>query len=1207
MESSSYGSSYVSTLQNPTVVTHAITCSLEDGTSTEPAVHLLLCKSNVVSVHSLTPTGIQSCTEYTINGRVSTLTAIKGSKSTGGERILGTTERGRYFILDHKALPPSPDSPGGGGVTYEVETLCSGSLKDPIGSDTANGHIVRTNDCLPTPLAVFHIYSGYLKVYQIDSSGALNPSTCYNARLEEPDGVIDICFLHSSSPSAPPSIAVLYKDHRDRHYLKTYTISLSEKTLKQGPWDKYLVESGATHLISSPNMAQGGVLIVGRKSITYHNGRTTKAVPMQTTTMLTWGTVGDEGNRFLLGDEMGGLWVVVVSVVNDVVSGIHVENLGDTCVPNKVAYLDNGVAFVAGAYGDSMLVKLGEERDQTTGSYLSPLEEYTSIGPVVDFALVDLDRRGQRQVVTASGSGKDGSLRVVRNGVGIVEEAEVEMPGIKGMWNLRKDFESPYDNYLLQSYISETRVLEITEDEMEEASIPGFDSSTPTLFACTTSSNHMMQITETKVNLVSCSTAERVDEYTAKAKITVASGNASGQILLAMGGGSVQYLKVDGGKIVEVSSATLPQEVSCIDLTPIDGDDEDQPSDAMTDSPSSKRAASPAKIAVAGLWNDNTVRVLSLESANLAVRLTVNLGGDTQARSVMTARMEGKTMLLIGLGDGQLITHELLLPDNADDPVTTANRKKVSLGTQPIGLATFSSGNRATCVFASSDRPTVVYSSSKKISFSNVNFPGEVNYVCPFNCELFPDCLALATENSLTIGTIDDIQKLHIQTFKLGEGPLKIAHHPETRTFAVCVEGKDAMTKEGEDLDTGYSVAFLDDSTFDEFYRHKLEPFEVTLSLGVVKLRNQELVNLDAGDEDDMVEEGSGVGTYIAVGTAVAHPDEDEATEGRILIFKVVKNENKTVVSLVTEKPTRGGVYSLCNVHEKLVAGINSRITLFQFRNVHGVSELSHEATHHGHILACYMKASGDFAVVGDLMRSISVMRFSKEGGAEKIVEVARDYNANWMTDVAVLDEQLYLGSEMSSNLFTLKSNEKSHIPEERTRLQVWGEYHLGQMVNKLERGKLGGGGEAEEGGEGGGGGKDVLFGTVDGAIGCVHQLDSLDSAFFASLQEAIAQKVKPVGGCPWAEWRGWCSERRTNKSKRFIDGDLCESFLDMTEEQQEEVVKEMNVDGGWDVGGKENVKIYKEIGAFEDEGGRISLTKEVVESKVEGIMRLIM
>jgi len=547
-----------------------------------------------------------------------------------------------------------------------------------------------------------------------------------------------------------------------------------------------------------------------------------------------------------------------------------------------------------------------------------------------------------------------------------------------------------------------------------------------------------------------------------------------------MGGGNIQYLKVSGDKIIEVSSATLPQEVSCISLNPLDypeGGGETR--EDLPPPPNSK--PKPAVIAVVGLWNDNTVRILSLESPDLKERLSLNLGGDTQARSVMTATMEGKNMLLIGLGDGQLITHELMVPNNENEPASTENRKKVSLGTQPIGLSTFTSSNKSKCVFASSDRPTVVYSSSKKISFSNVNFSCEVNYVCPFNCELFPDCLALATENSLTIGTIDDIQKLHIQTFKLGEGPLKIAHHPETRTFAVCVEGKDAMASEGKDIEAGYSVAFLDDSTFDEFHRYKLEPFEVTLSLSVVKLKNQEFVNVDG--EDDMDDENDGIGTYVAVGTAVAHPDEDEATEGRILIFKILKNENSTVVSLVTEKPTRGGVYSLCNIHDKLAAGINSRITLFQFRNIHGVSELSQEATHHGHILACYMKSEGDLAVVGDLMRSISIMKFNKDAKEGKIIEVARDYNANWMTDVAMLDDQLYLGAEMSSNLFTLKRNSMSNIPEEKTRLQVWGEYHLGQMVNKLERGRLGGAGE------GGDGGKDVLYGTVDGAIGCIHQV----------------------------------------------------------------------------------------------------------------------
>lgn len=49
-----------------------------------------------------------------------------------------------------------------------------------------------------------------------------------------------------------------------------------------------------------------------------------------------------------------------------------------------------------------------------------------------------LHPRPAPQVVTCSGAGADGSLRVVRNGIGVVEQALVELPGIKGMWSLRK-------------------------------------------------------------------------------------------------------------------------------------------------------------------------------------------------------------------------------------------------------------------------------------------------------------------------------------------------------------------------------------------------------------------------------------------------------------------------------------------------------------------------------------------------------------------------------------------------------------------------------------------------------------------------------------------------------------------------------------------------------------------------------------------------
>ena len=73
-----------------------------------------------------------------------------------------------------------------------------------------------------------------------------------------------------------------------------------------------------------------------------------------------------------------------------------------------------------------------------------------NLGPICDFAVVDLERQGQCQVVTCSGAGKDGSLRVVRNGVGLREQASIEMDGVKGLWTLRPHTGSAFDKYLVQ-------------------------------------------------------------------------------------------------------------------------------------------------------------------------------------------------------------------------------------------------------------------------------------------------------------------------------------------------------------------------------------------------------------------------------------------------------------------------------------------------------------------------------------------------------------------------------------------------------------------------------------------------------------------------------------------------------------------------------------------------------------------------------------
>lgn len=60
--------------------------------------------------------------------------------------------------------------------------------------------------------------------------------------------------------------------------------------------------------------------------------------------------------------------------------------------------LDSHV-FIGSMFGDSQVIRLNGTRDVTTGSYVDIMEVWSNTGPITDFAVVDLDRRGQSQVV----------------------------------------------------------------------------------------------------------------------------------------------------------------------------------------------------------------------------------------------------------------------------------------------------------------------------------------------------------------------------------------------------------------------------------------------------------------------------------------------------------------------------------------------------------------------------------------------------------------------------------------------------------------------------------------------------------------------------------------------------------------------------------------------------------------------------------------
>jgi hypothetical protein len=79
---------------------------------------------------------------------------------------------------------------------------------------------------------------------------------------------------------------------------------------------------------------------------------------------------------------------------------------------------------------DVQLIRLNHQAD-AKGSYVEVLEIFVNLGPIVDLCVVDLERQGQGQVVTCSGAFKNGSLLIVRNGIGINEQVRLNLSVFK--------------------------------------------------------------------------------------------------------------------------------------------------------------------------------------------------------------------------------------------------------------------------------------------------------------------------------------------------------------------------------------------------------------------------------------------------------------------------------------------------------------------------------------------------------------------------------------------------------------------------------------------------------------------------------------------------------------------------------------------------------------------------------------------------------
>ncbi|KAF5360619.1 hypothetical protein D9756_004828 [Leucocoprinus leucothites] len=936
-----------------------------------------------------------------------------------------------------------------------------------------------------------------------------------------------------------------------------------------------------------------------------------------------WCSIDGEPSKIILGDTYGKL--SLLSLGNLETLGLVLIPLGEVSPPTSLTYLTNQIFYVGSHMGDSQLVQLtpvpsafvdrstlpissdihtvqstsfeasaskkgkgraisptfdmdvddetGDPQDSgnivaTKGSYVTVLEQFKNIAPIVDACLVDLDG-GQRQIVTCSGGKNSGSLNIVRNGADFQEI--VNIPGVQHalkVWGVRSRLEDSTDAFLLLSFYDSSRLVKITDKggnlsftPVENDTMEGFRTHEPTIAFSNVSQRVMgqdgkarymnsslaVQVTGSGASLLDLDeglqTYVTLSRWEVKAnapgdqnaEIVAASINSS-QVALAVSGGKKVLLSVAEDRKFRVNLTTMNSdrqfEISAISCTPIN------PSRAFS------------QYILVSYWNSNTIEVFSpAESGFKSIHtssplpslvtslLFYNFGSDQSPKG-----SGYRPYLLAGLADGSVATFSWQAQQLKDRKIISLGHAPVSLIVCRVDLGSGSNdsedsgegGHGVKTVLAAGNRAIMFAHERNRLVHSPILLK-DIVAASPLNTPSLPSSLIIAGDEGLHIGRIKDLNKLHIRSIPFGlDNPRKIAHQPLLKAFGVAFT-RTEPARIGDEESISSSFKLIDDTSFEVLARFSCDSNEEVTSV----------IPFSAVVNDVLT-------PFFIVGTFLYYPEETEPETGRLLLISVSTSTNPRnpkpsyQLSLVASTEVKGCVYALTSTtskdeeHPRFVAAVNSSIMLFRLKvdkNVFPVGlELRKVAEWNHNYLVTSLGATGEHVFAGDQISSVSLLKVQEE----RFQTVARDYGPRWPVSVEAIDERNVIGANDALNLFTFTL---SHYLN-RNVLECTGNYHIADLVTKLIRGTLTTADKSEEATLE----PEEMFFTSSGRIGVIVEASKDTSLHLTELQRNMAAVIPSVGGISHARFRAPKSTRGRSDADQasfgFLDGDFIEQLL---------------------------------------------------------------
>ncbi|XP_062185381.1 probable cleavage and polyadenylation specificity factor subunit 1 isoform X2 [Phragmites australis] len=294
--------------------------------------------------------------------------------------------------------------------------------------------------------------------------------------------------------------------------------------------------------------------------------------------------------------------------------------------------------------------------------------------------------------------------------------------------------------------------------------------------------------------------------------------------------------------------------------------------------------------------------------------------------------------------------------------------------------------------------------------------------------------------------------------------------------------------------------------------------------------------------------------TLMAIGTAYVQ-GEDVAARGRVLLFTFSKSENsQNLVTEVYSKESKGAVSAVASLQGHLLIASGPKITLNNWTG----SELTAVAFYDAPLHVVSLNIVKNFVLFGDIHKSIYFLSWKEQGSQLSLL--AKDFGSldclatEFLIDGSTLS---LVVSDSDKNVQIFYYAPKMVESWKGQKLLSRAELHVGAHVSKFLRLQmLPTQGLASE--------KTnrfaLVFGTLDGGVGCITPVDELTFRRLQSLQRKLVDAVPHVCGLNPRSFRQFYSNGKAHRPgpDNIIDFELLSHYEMLSLEEQLEIAQQI-------------------------------------------------